>query len=142
MRFAAEAHAAVAAAPRLDVGLRPVVKHDREVRAPGWGRPLLAVDDRDHPAAAAGAERDHAFAGGEDRVVAPEPGAVAGPEPRAALAHDDLAAPDPLPGEHLHAEHLRVRVTAVAARSKSLLVRHQLSFLADVDLEAGFLRVV
>src|SRR5690606_21792725 len=100
-------------------------------RAPAGacGAALLAVDDRDDAAPARRPELDHAGAGGEDRVIAPEPGAVTGAEARPALADDDLAAADALPGEHLDAEHLRVRVTPVAARPKSLLVRHSLALL-------------
>jgi hypothetical protein len=69
-------------------------------------------------------ELDQARAGGEDGVVAPEAGALAGAEPRAALAHDDLAAAHALAGEHLHPQVLGVGVTPVPAGAKSLLVRH------------------
>ena len=51
----------------------------------------------------------------EDRVVAPDAGSIAGPEAGAALAHDDLAAADPLAGEDLDPEHLGVRVAPVTA---------------------------
>src|SRR4051794_24536907 len=95
---------------------------------------LLAGGDRDRAALAAGLEFDHAGAGREDRMIAAEPGAVARPEARAALAHDDLAAADLLAGEYLHPEVLGVRVAPVAAGAESLLVSHVYSFLADDDL--------
>ena len=82
---------------------RAVVEHGSEplaryVRAtPGFGY-------RDDAALATGRELDLAGAGGEDRVVAAEPDPVARMEPGAALADDDLAAPDALAGEDLDAE--------------------------------------
>src|SRR5215208_6471158 len=85
----------------------------------------LAVD-ADQPTLAARLELDDARAGGEDRVVAADTGARSGAKARSALAHDDLATAHALAGEHLHAEHLRVRIAAVAARPQSLLVRHLL----------------
>src|SRR5436305_1791604 len=67
--------------------------------------------------------------------------AAAGRAERGApLADDDLAAAHPLPGKDLHAEHLRVRVAAVAARAKSFLVGHQEpSFFCAGLRPAGFL---
>ena len=50
--------------------------------------------------------------------------ALAGTQARAALAHDDLAAADRLPGERLDAEALRVGVAPVARRAEALLVCH------------------
>src|SRR3954454_23068853 len=82
---------------------------------------LLAVDDADRAAPAGRLERHDPRPRGEDRVVAAEAGAIAGPEAGAALADDDLAAVDALPGEHLDAEHLRVRVATVAAGAEPLL---------------------
>ncbi len=58
------------------------------------------------------------------RSSRPDADAVAGPEAGAALADDDLAAVDPLAGEDLDPEHLRVRVAAIAAGSESLLMSH------------------
>jgi hypothetical protein len=84
----------------------------------------LFADDGDRAAGVAGRELDRARAGGEDRVVAAEAGALAGAEAGAALADDDLAASDLLAGKDLDAEHLRVRIATVAARAESLLVRH------------------
>src|SRR5436190_4198767 len=104
-------------APHPDTGRRT-----RPGRAGLLGRRL---DHRDHPAAAAGAKLDGSRAGGEDRVVAADAGAVAGPEAGAPLTHDDLAAGDGLAGEHLDAQPLGVRVAAVAAGAQSLLVRHR-----------------
>src|SRR5205807_5501789 len=82
----------------------------------------VARHDRDH--AAAPATRELHGAGGlcVDRVVLAEADAVAGLEPGAALAHDDLATGDHLAGEHLHAEPLGVRVAPVARGTKSLLM--------------------
>src|SRR5436190_14639748 len=96
--------------------------------------------DGDDAALAGRAELDHARTSCEDRVVAADSRALAGPEPSAPLADDDLAAAYLLPGEHLDAEHLRVRVAAVPARAKSLLVRPYFSsFFAAGFRAAGFL---
>src|SRR5581483_1420966 len=135
---AAPAVAAVAAAPALDVDPRSIAEHTatRAAAAPRSSRGAAISrsvgGDRDHAAPAATLELNHPRAGGEDRVVAPEAGALAGPEAGAALANDDLAAAHALACEDLDAEHLRVRVAAVPARSKPLLVRHYRSpsFLA------------
>src|SRR2546421_11855078 len=85
------------------------------VTGPAPGRFGLLAVDADQPPLALGAELDHTGAGGEDRVIAADAGAVTGPEAGAALADDDLAAGHLLAGEHLHAEELRVRVATVAA---------------------------
>src|ERR1700710_1877437 len=61
----------------------------------------------------------------KNRVIAPEPGPLTGPEPRPALAHDDLAARDLLAGEYLDAEHLRVRFAPVATGAQPLLMSHR-----------------
>src|SRR5437763_5742616 len=79
-------------------------------------------------ALAAPLELHAAVAEREDRVVAPEAGAGAGAEPRPALAHDDRAGPHLLAGEHLDAEHLRIRVAPVPGRAETFLVSH-LAFL-------------
>src|SRR6185437_10353100 len=84
----------------------------------------VGFENRDHAAAAGGLEIDLARALGEDRVVLPDPHAVARMELGAALANDDLAAGHGLAGEHLHAEALGIRVTAVAARPEPLLMSH------------------
>src|SRR5688572_26561133 len=81
--------------------------------------------DRDHAAAAARGELDHAGTDGEDRVVAAQAHALAGLEAGAALAHDDLAAAHGLTREDLHAEALGVGVAAVAARPEALLMSHR-----------------
>src|SRR6185503_20039324 len=81
-------------------------------------------DDRDRPALAARAELDLAVLGGEDRVVAPDTRAGARAEAGAALVGDDHPGLDLLAGEHLHAEHLRVRVAPVARGAEALLMRH------------------
>src|SRR3954464_455511 len=89
-------------------------------------------DDGDDAAAAAFAEVDRARGAGVDRVVLADPDAVARLEAGPALTHDDLAAGDGLAGEDLHAEALRVRVAAVAAGAKALLVCHESLPLADL----------
>src|SRR5437588_6985608 len=58
-------------------------------------------------------------------VVLADAHPVAGPEPRAALAHDDLAAGHGLPREHLDSEPLGVGVAAVARGSETLLMSHR-----------------
>src|SRR5919204_4876244 len=85
---------------------------------------LFGLEDRDDAPAAAGLELDLASPRGEDRVVLPDPHAVARLELGAALANDDLAARHGLAREHLHAEALGVRVAAVAARPEPLLMSH------------------
>src|SRR5439155_20683867 len=92
-------------------------------------RELPRVDDRDGAALAARPELDPPVLLGEDRVVAAEPRARAGTEPRPALADDDHPGFDLLAGEDLHAEHLRVRVAPVARGSESFLVCHLLRLL-------------
>src|SRR5215475_5533586 len=77
---------------------------------------VLVGEDADRAALAGGVEGDGAGAGGEDGVVAAEADALAGPEAGAALADDDLAAGHLLAGEHLDAEHLRIRFAAVSGR--------------------------
>src|SRR5262249_31058268 len=99
----------------------------RRARAPH--PPALAtlawlVDDADEAAVAARPERDLAAAHREDRVVLAETSTGAGPEARAALADKDHPGRNVLAVEHLHAEHLRVRVAAVPRRAKSLLMCH------------------
>src|SRR4051812_45992310 len=86
---------------------------------------LLCGKDGDDAAAPAGLEVHRARAGGEDRVVLADAGALAGLEAGAALAHDDLAAGHDLAREDLHAEALGVAVAAVAAGAESLLVSHR-----------------
>src|SRR6476469_5649235 len=58
----------------------------------------------------------------EDRVIAPEPRALAGPELGPALPHDDLATGYLLAGEDLDPEHVRVRFASVAAGPESFLM--------------------
>src|SRR6187200_1173717 len=90
----------------------------------GNGVPFLVLEDADSTTLAGRLEINRALAGGEDRVVAADTDAVAGPEAGAALADDDLAAADALAGEDLDAEHVRVRFAAVAAGAEAFLVRH------------------
>src|SRR3954452_4921116 len=85
---------------------------------------LAGGHDGDDAPAPAVLEVDGAGARGEDGVVLADADALARLEPSPALAHDDLAAGHDLACEDLHAEPLRVRVAAVAARAESLLVRH------------------
>src|SRR5579862_635752 len=113
---------------------RPPCTHSR---ARSWNTVLL-VDDGHGAALAARAERDLAGARREDRVVLADARAGAGAEARAALAHDDHPGGDVLAGEELHAEHLRVRVAAVARRAQAFLVCHQwLSFSASAASSAA-----
>src|SRR4051794_38548157 len=99
------------------------------VRARGT-RPLphaieLVLQNANRPPLAGGAEVHFAGTRREDRVIAPEPGALARPELGPALAHDDLAAADLLARENLHAQHLRVRFAAVATGAQPLLMSHR-----------------
>src|SRR3954462_10049977 len=84
----------------------------------------LVLQDRDRPALAGRLEVDDAGAGGEDRVVAAETGALAGHEGGAALAADHLAARRFLAGEALDPEHVGVRFAAVAAGAEAFLMSH------------------
>src|SRR5437016_5166120 len=95
-------------------------------RSPLAGGALAGVvrGDGDHAPAAAGGELHPPGTRGEDRVVPADARAVAGLEPRAALAHDDLATGHCLAGEDLHAQPLALRVAAVPARSEPLLMSH------------------
>src|SRR3954451_8650764 len=94
------------------------------MRARSWNMSRL-LGDRDEAAFAARLEHDRAVALGEDRVVAADAGARARAEARATLPDDDRAGGHALAGEDLHAEHLRVGVTAVPRRAESLLMRHR-----------------
>src|SRR5690606_24304288 len=69
-------------------------------------RLVRRLGDRDDPALTAGLELHHARAHREQRVITADADAVAGPEARAPLAHDDLAARHPLAAENLDAQHL------------------------------------
>jgi hypothetical protein len=82
------------------------------------------VDDADETAIAARPERDFSCARREDRVVLAD--ARAGPraEARAALPDEDHPRRHVLAAEHLDAEHLRIRVAAVARRAQAFLVCH------------------
>src|SRR6476646_4443299 len=84
--LAPEADAAVAAAAALDLDRGAVGEHGRR---PALGR--LAGLHADVAAAVLARERDRAVDRREHGVVAAEPGAVAGVEAGAALAHDDRA---------------------------------------------------
>ena len=101
----------------------PLSKHSSEAPAERFERghptplPLgaLVLKDRDGAALAGALELDRPRPSREDRVVAAEAGAVAGPEAGAALADDDLAAGDLLAGENLDPKHLGVGFASVAA---------------------------
>src|SRR5262245_8441138 len=93
-------------------------------RAPSLLGLGIGRDDVDDAAAAAAGELDHAGRAGEERVVTPDPHALAGAEARSPLADDDLAAVDRLAREHLDAEALALGVAAVAARAEPLLMSH------------------
>src|SRR4051812_43150761 len=76
-------------------------------------RPSLGGLDVDAPPLAV--EEDRAGGQREQGVVAADAYVAAGVEARAALADDDAAGLDRLPGEKLDAEALAVRIAAVAA---------------------------
>src|SRR5919204_66041 len=100
------------------------------MRARSWNTEcLLRAVDFDEALLAALAEHDRSRTLREDRVVATEAGAVSRAELRAALPDQDHPGLDLLAGEDLHAEHLRVRIAAVARGAESLLVCHLLLLL-------------
>src|SRR5437773_11000661 len=71
-------------------------------------------------------------------VVRAEADVEAGPKARAALPYEDAAARDELAAEPLDAEHLRIRVAAVARAADTLLVSHDLDLdLRDAHGEIG-----
>src|SRR5215212_6109408 len=61
---------------------------------------------------------------GEERVVAADADVHAGLELRAALADENRSTGHELTGEALDAQHLRLRVAAVARRALSFLMSH------------------
>src|SRR5262249_8445767 len=132
--LAPKAQRTVPAAARPHHDVCSVVKHTRSVRPRGPCNAYpssspLGLDDAYEAALAARPELDLAVAASEDRVIAPDSRSGAGTEARSALADQNHPGRDLLAGAKLHAEHLRVRVAAVARRAKSLLVRHLLSHL-------------
>ena len=60
----------------------------------------------------------------EQRVVAPAGNVLAGVEPGAALAHNDRACAHELTAEHLDAEHLGLRIAAVAGGTATFFLCH------------------
>src|SRR6201994_3327301 len=96
---------------------------------------VLVAEDADRATLARRVEGDLPRAGREDRVIAAEADALAGPEAGAPLAHDDLAAGHLLAGEHLDAEHVRVGFTACAGRAEAFLMCHQESSFEALALE-------
>src|ERR1051326_2052879 len=89
-------------------------------------------DDADVARVAASLEADVAVDLREQRVVPAATDVQAGLEARAALPHEDAATGHELAAEPLDAEHLRVRVTAVARAADAFFVRH-----VDSDLDGG-----
>src|SRR5574337_270861 len=89
--------------------------------APGSGR-----RDRDRPmvARAFDGERYRAVDEREQGVVAADADVPAGVELGTALAHDDRAGTDRLPAEDLDAEHLGLRIAAIAGRAAALFLCH------------------
>src|SRR3984957_381916 len=81
-------------------------------------------DDAHGAATAVPSELDLAGHQREQRVVVTATDALARVEVRAALPDDDLARVDELAAQALHAKPLRVRVTAVTAGRRALLVCH------------------
>src|SRR5947209_5683977 len=100
--------------------------------------------DRDAPAVFADSmERHVSLDEREQSVVAADADPRPGRDLRAALADDDRSGVDELAPIGLDAEHLRVRVAAVAGRAAALLVRHSVSVLlraAARSLLRGFRR--
>src|SRR5581483_1021321 len=99
-------------------------------RAPAPGRRFSSApgDDVDHPAARTGAELNGAGGECEQGVVLAAADVDARVEVGAALPNDDLAGVDLLAAEALHAQALRVGVTAVAAGRRALFVCHGRSY--------------
>src|SRR5205085_6237120 len=114
---------AAVAAPQVDHRLVGEIRH-RWLGLPGRGRALLPWQDVDEAAAAAGAELHLAVGGGEQRVVAAPADVVAGVELGAPLTDDDRAGAHGGAVEDLHPEPLGGRVTPVAGRGRTLLLRH------------------
>jgi hypothetical protein len=79
------------------------------------GKVLIVREDGDGPTLARRLELNGPRPRRKDRVIATEAGAITGPEPRAALTDDDLAAGDLLAREDLDPEHLGVGFASVAA---------------------------
>src|SRR6185312_14940743 len=100
---------------------------------------LLVGENADRATLARRVEGDLPFARREDRVIAAEADALAGPEARAALAHDDLAAGHLLAGEHLDAEHVRVGFAPVPGRTETFLMCHVLGLLFLRSFGGSFL---
>src|SRR4029453_7697998 len=124
--LAAEAEPAVTTAARLDVDVRAIVEHRWErarARRASPDLPRLSRD-RDEAPIARATELDGAVSEREDRVVAAEAGARAGPELCPALADDDHSRLPGLAPDTLHAESLRLGVATVARGAESFLVRH------------------
>src|SRR4029453_14930600 len=99
--------------------------------APGWagrsGSGRLS-QDADVARVAATLELHHAVDLGEQRVVGATADVVAGLEAGAALADQDGPAGHELPAKALDAEHLRIRIPAVARAADAFLVRHDVSY--------------
>src|SRR2546430_414272 len=89
-------------------------------------------EDADVARVALSLEADDAVDLREQGVVVAAAHVEAGLEARAALPHQDAAAGDELAAESLDAEHLRVRVPAVAGAADAFLVSHVAS-----DLDVG-----
>src|SRR5690554_3336101 len=97
-------------------------------------QPLLGYGvDRDHLAMTAPRlELHHAVHEGEERVVTTAPHVAARVELRPPLTNQDVAGEHALTTEALHAQVLRIRVPAVAARTDAFLMSHVPSS-ADAD---------
>ena len=106
----------LAATPGLHRDAGPIVEH----------RPRL-LNDRDRAALAARPELDLAVLCGEDRVVAADACARAGPEASAALADKDGTGEDDLAVVALDAQTLRLGVTA-AFRAAAVGCRASVAF--------------
>src|SRR5689334_3097534 len=99
-------------------------------------------DDADRAALAPLAKRDRPGQEREQGVILAAADAGPGVEMGAALAHDDLARVDLLAAEPLDAQSLCVRVAAVPAGRRALLVCHRQPFFRAGALTAPSIPVI
>src|SRR4051812_45263191 len=99
-------------------------------RRQAGSRSTLADEHRLANARALDGEAHFAVDQCEQRVILADADVRAGVELGAALADDDGAGRHGLAAEHLHAEHLRLRIAAVSSRAAALLLCHFLELLS------------
>src|SRR5262249_1567202 len=142
--FSAERDAARAPVAALDEDVDLIDEHLR-ARVSTFGRagqrtpPARsgrAGDDADVPVVAAALEPYVAVDLREQRVVGAEPDVQPGMKACAALPDEDAATGDELAAEALDAEHLRIRIAAVAGAADAFFVGHA-SDLDVRDTHAG-----